>query len=40
MIHVYYAIRKNDKIFLSLHAAVCNIIHIYSYMRIKIQNSV
>ena len=32
--------RKNDKIFLSLRTAVCNIIHIYSYTRIKIQNPV
>ena len=40
MIRVYRAIRKNDKVFLSLHTAVCNIIHIYIYMRIKIQNPV
>ena len=31
MIHVYCAIRKNDKIFLSLHTAVCNIIYIQLY---------
>lgn len=32
--------RKNDKIFLPLHTTVCNIIHIYIYIRIKIQNPV